>query len=110
MIPTVRDQIVNRISAFSDLNVPESYRDHRAMIEETADAILAGVRAALLYPEIADDIASEMFLHGYEGELTQRDTVAPIALGVVIGHLFGECPTCAEGEVRRVIRETASHE
>jgi hypothetical protein len=72
---------------------------------KAADAILALVREKLLDPELAEDIASEMFLHGYGDELTKADTVPPIALGTVIGHLFGECHVCAEGEVRKRLAE-----
>lgn len=61
-------------------------------------------REALFDPEVAHDIADEMFLHGHEGDLREVDTVPPIAIGAVMGRLFGECSTCAEGEVRQRLR------
>lgn len=64
---------------------------------------LAVMREKLLDPDLAHTIAGEMFMHGYEGDLAEATTVPPIAIGAVIGHLFGECHTCAEHEVRRAL-------
>lgn len=78
--------------------------DHRAVIfvEDVHDA-LAVMREKLLDPDLAHTIAGEMFMHGYEGDLAEAATVPPIAIGAVIGHLFGECHVCAEHEVRRAL-------
>lgn len=71
---------------------------------QAADNILALIRKELLDPEVAWGISDELFLHGFDDDIREVDNIPPIAIGVVIGHLFDQCSTCAEGEVRKVLR------